>query len=205
LLRPRAAFKQFGGETMFDYLAILISVILGLALTHLLLGVSRLIQIRHGVRLYWVQLVWTLNVVIYILAVWWGMFWWKHLTDWTIQEFFFLTSYSIVLFLLASMLFPHECSEGLDCEEHFYRNKNWFFGIQLVAALLDVPETLAKSYDGLRGVPREYFLLTPALIALHLTGLATRNRRIHGALCILWLLLIVGYETATSIDRIAAV
>ena len=47
---------------MFDYLGVLISVILGLALTHLLLGTSRLIQERDSVKPYWVQLVWTLNV-----------------------------------------------------------------------------------------------------------------------------------------------
>jgi hypothetical protein len=189
---------------MFDYLAILICVIFGLALTHLLLGASRLIQIRHGVRFYWVQLVWTLNVTLYLLAVWWGMFWWKHLTDWTIQQFFFLTFYSIVLFLLASMLFPHECGDGLDCEEHFFRNKSWFFGIQLFAFLLDIPETLSKSYAGLRGVPHEYLVFLPLMLAINVIGLVSKNRRVHGALAVLWLLAFVVYCTTTSMDRIVA-
>jgi hypothetical protein len=189
---------------MFDYLAILICVIIGLALTHLLSGLGRLIQLRHNVRLYWVQLVWTLNVTIYLLAVWWGMFWWKHLTDWTIQQFFFLTFYSIVLFLLASMLFPHECAEGLDCEEHFFRNKNWFFGIMLLAFLLDIPETLAKGYDGLRGVPREYLLFIPTILTIIIVGLVSRNRKAHAAISLLWLAVFVTYCTATAIDRISA-
>jgi hypothetical protein len=189
---------------MFDYLAILISVILGLALTHLLMGVSRLIQLRHHVRIYWVQLAWTFNVIIYVLALWWGMFWWKHLQVWTVQEFFFLTLYTIVVFLLASMLFPHECSEGLDCEEHFFRNKSWFFGIQLLASLFDIPETLFKSYDGLRGVPREYYVFIAALLLIDVVGLRSSNRKVHAALPLLWLALIVGYETATSIHRIVA-
>jgi hypothetical protein len=189
---------------MFDYLAILISIILGLALTHLLMGVSRLIQLRHRVRLYWVQLLWTVNVILYVLAIWWGMFWWKHLQVWTFPEFFFLAFYSIVLFLLASMLFPHECEEGLDCEEHFFRNKNWFFGIQLTATLLDIPETLFKSYDGLRSAPREYFAFIGALILIDIVGLWSRSRKVQAALPLLWLALIVAYETVTSIHRIVA-
>jgi len=189
---------------MFDYLAVLISVILGLALTHLLLGASKLIQARHNVRLYWVQLVWTFNVILYVLALWWGMFWWKHLQAWTVQLFFFLTLYTIVVFLLASMLFPHECGEGLDCEAHFFRNKNWFFAIQLIVSLLDIPETLFKSYGGLRGVPLAYFGFITGLILIDIVGLSSSNRKIHAILPLLWLVLIVGYETATSIDRIVA-
>ncbi|HWI87007.1 MAG TPA: hypothetical protein VNT42_11890 [Sphingomonas sp.] len=189
---------------MFDYLAVLLSVILGLALTHLLSGASRLIQLRHSVKLYWVQLVWTLNVIIYVLALWWGMFWWKHLTVWTIQEFFFLTGYAIVLFVVASMLFPHDCHEGLDCEAHFYRNRTWFFGLQLVALLCDVPETVIKSYDNLRAVPHEYLMFMPIMIGIAIVGLVARDRRIHGALCLSWLGVIVSYLTFTSLDRISA-
>jgi len=189
---------------MFDYLAILICIILGLALTHLLIGASRLIQLRHGVRLYWVHLAWTFNVIVYVLALWWGMFWWKHLQVWTVQEFFFLAFYTIVVFLLASMLFPHECGEGHDCEAHFFRNKNWFFGILIAALLLDIPETLFKSLDGLRGVPREYFLFLPAVTLIGIVGLWSGNRKVHATLPLLWLAAMIAYETATSIDRIVA-
>jgi len=190
---------------MFDYLAILICVILGLALTHLLIGVSRLMQIRHEIRIYWVQLAWIFNIVLYILALWWGMFWWKHLKTWTVQEFFFLSLYTIVVFLLASALFPHECSAGHDCEDYFFRNKSWFFGLLIAALLFDLPETLLKSLTGLRGVPIQYFLFLPGVILIGVVGLLSNNRRVHAALPLLWLAAIVAYETATSIDRIVAV
>ena len=62
---------------MFDYLAVLISVVLGLAITHVLTGVSRAINDRHNHPLDWVQLFWAVNVLAYVLAVWWGMYWWK--------------------------------------------------------------------------------------------------------------------------------
>jgi len=70
--------------------------------------------------------------------------------------------------------------------------------------LFDLPETLMKSFDGLRGVPLQYFLFLPAVILINVVGLLSSNRRVHAALPLLWLAAIVAYETATSIDRIVA-
>ena len=187
---------------MFDYLGVLISIILGLALTHLLRGWGRLIQLRHTARIYWVQVVWSLNIVIYVLGVWWGMFWWKHLQVWTFQEFVFLTGYAIVLFMLAFVLCPMEPHEDADFEAFFYDNKQWFFGIQLLAFLIDIPETLAKGVAHIRDTPREYVVLIPIILALNVIGLCTRNRRVHAALCLVWLAAIVSYLVFTSLDRI---
>jgi hypothetical protein len=78
---------------MFEYLGVLIAVILGLSLTHLLRGLSKLIHMRRTIKPYWVQIVWTVNILIYVLAVWWGMFWWNKLQAWSIEEFFAIAAY----------------------------------------------------------------------------------------------------------------
>ena len=118
---------------MFEYLGILIAVILGLALTHLVRGLSKLIHIRRTGKLWWPHILWTINIVLFVLGMWWGMFWWNNLKEWTIQRFFFIVIYSTVLFLLASMLYPPDCPEDFDCERYFLDNKAWFFGIQILA------------------------------------------------------------------------
>jgi hypothetical protein len=64
---------------MFADLGVLISVVLGLALTHLLRGLSKLIQMRHSVKLYWMHIVWTINILLYVLGLWWGMYGWNKL------------------------------------------------------------------------------------------------------------------------------
>ena len=189
---------------MFTYLGVLISVILGLALTHLLVGVSKMIQLRESVRVYWVQVVWTINVILYVLALWWGMFWWNKLQVWTIEEFLFIMAYSIVVFMLASLLFPWDFAAGLDLEQHFFANKAWFFGIFLTATLLDIPETLQKGVSHLRDVPRQYVIFIPISLGILITGLFSSNRRVHGALGIAWLILIVAYLAFTSLAKIVA-
>lgn len=189
---------------MFDYLAVLISVVLGLAVTHVLTGISGAINRRHSVPLDWVQLFWGLNVLAYVLAVWWGMYWWKHLTVWTVQEFAFLTSYAIVLFLMASALFPGEAGVSEAEPATFVRNRQWFFGLLLAAHLIDIPETTAKQIDGLRAVAPQYWFAGPAFIVIAITGLVTSRRRVHQILAPAWLAVLVGYEVFSALDQIVA-
>lgn len=80
---------------MFDYFGVLISLIMGLALIHLLRGAVRLIQMRHDVHPCWVHIVWTINCVFFVLAIWWGMFWWRELHDWTVGWFYCIAAYAI--------------------------------------------------------------------------------------------------------------
>ena len=147
------------------------------------------------------QLFWAVNVLAYVLAVWWGMYWWKHLSVWTVQEFTFLTTYAIVLFLMASALFP--AGSGSD-QETFERNRTWFFGLLVVAHLIDIPETSAKQVDGLRAVPPQYWFAIPTFIAIAILGLLTSRRRVHAILAPAWLMVLVSYEVFSALDQIVA-
>jgi hypothetical protein len=42
----------------------------------------------------------------------------------------------------------------------------------------------------------------PTIIVICVIGLISKNRRVHGALCIAWLLAMISYVTLTSIERI---
>ena len=187
---------------MFDYLAVLIAIILGLALTHLLRGLTRLIELRHRARIYWVQVVWTLDVTLYVLAVWWGMYWWKGLHEWTFQLFLFLSVYAITMFMLASLLFPHECDHETDFEAHFFEQRKWFFGQMFVTFLLDIPETVGKTVMGLRAFPHEYPAFLAAILLIAGLGFLTDNRRVHRVLPVAWLLATLAYEILSLLDRV---
>ena len=93
-----------------------------------------------------------------------GMFWWKDLEHWNIGWFLFLASYSIVLFMWASMLYPPEFPHGFKCQEYFFQNRVWFFGFGIAAMLMDVVETVEKQVLSLRNVPREYIVFLPLMI-----------------------------------------
>ena len=187
---------------MFDYLAVLISVVLGLAIIHILTGISNAIDRRSSTAPDWLQLFWAVNVLAFVLAVWWGMYWWKHLDVWTVEAFAFLTAYAVALFMLASTLFGREGASENRENTALWRNRRWFFGFLLATHLIDIPETVAKQADGLRAVPPQYRIVAPAFIGIALTGLLTARRRVHTVLAPAWLAVLIGYEVFSSLDYI---
>jgi len=189
---------------MFDYLAVLISVILGVALTHIVTGYSHLIQRRSELKLSVTPLVWSVAVLVYVLAVWWGMFWWKHLDSWSFQQFLYLVVYAVAMFLLATMVFPHEIARHPDLPAWFEHNRRWFFALLIMCLLLDIPETLEKSVDGLRGVPREYRVFIPCALGLAGLGMELRRPRAQLLIACAWLAVLAGYIGLTVLDRIDA-
>jgi hypothetical protein len=178
---------------MFEYLGVLIAVILGLALTHLVRGLAKLIHERRTVKIWWPHVLWTINMMIYVLAIWFGMYWWNTLKEWSILEFFFIAAYCTVMFLLASLLYPPEFPDHLSCERHFFDNKQWFFSILIAAYLLDIPETLVKGAAHLRAVPREYIFYVPAILLIAVVGMISNNRRVQAALPVAWLAATLAY------------
>ncbi|MFK8031659.1 MAG: hypothetical protein AB8G18_15590 [Gammaproteobacteria bacterium] len=187
---------------VFEYIGVLISVIMGLGITHLATGATKLIQHRDQVKFYLPHALWTVNILVFILLIWWGMFWWSGHTNWFVYEYLFITLYAIVLFFLASMLYPINMDKDIDVEQYFFRNRRWFFAALLIAWCLDVPETIIKASADLRALPQEYFWFVGLQMAMAMTGLLTRNRVIHLVLPIAWLGITVFYVTMSTVGQI---
>ena len=189
---------------VFDYLGVMLSVILGLGVTHLLAGLSKAIHHRKTVKFSWIHALWTLNILIYIVIIWWGMFWWNSQEEWSFFEFLLLILYAIFLFLSASLLFPWDIPENFDFEAHFFDTRPWFFSVVLLAWCIDVPETVLKSDAGLRDMPTGYLALVLAHLVLSAVGIFSSNRSYHRFYAIFWPILTVGYLSATTLIQIAA-
>ena len=54
----------------FEFVAVLFSVIVGLAISHLLSAASELIEIHSRVKTYWVSSIWLLTVFIWDIFTW---------------------------------------------------------------------------------------------------------------------------------------
>ena len=73
--------------SLFEYLSVFLSVIMGLGVTHILAGLSKTIHYRRSLKLFWVHTLWAINILIYIVIIWWGMFWWSKQVNWSFFEF----------------------------------------------------------------------------------------------------------------------
>lgn len=176
----------------FEYLGILVSVVMGLALTRLTASASQSIK-RRDVKVFWVQLAWTFGIWLYVLAIWWGMVSWDFLDSWTFPLFLFIMLYATVLYLLADALYPHRMPPGTDLEAHFYDHRRWFFGLLAFAALVDTPETVLKETLGLRPVPDLYYPFVASWLGMALVGFVSSSRKVHGVLAVAWPIMVLSY------------
>lgn len=188
----------------FEYLSVFLSVIMGLGVTHVLAGLSKIIHSRSTVKPFWVHTLWAFNILIYIIAIWWGMFWWSTQTDWSFFQFLLLLSYSIVLFIAASLLFPWDVPQTFDFESHFFETRAWFFAALFVAWCIDVPETVMKANEGARDLPYVYAAFVSGQLLIAAIAVFWSSARFHMFYAVFWPIYTIGYLTVTTLAKIAS-
>ena len=121
----------------FEYVIVLISIILGLGITLVLTGVAEMIKRWKTIKHFWPYQIWIALAFILHIQEWWTTYDLKSIDAWTLPSFLFVASYPILLFILANLLFPTDwLKEGLDLKEFYFDNyKKFFVCVILLAGL----------------------------------------------------------------------
>jgi hypothetical protein len=175
----------------FNYLAVLISIILGLGITQLLSGVGRLLQARGRVQLYWPTLVWVAVLLLLHVQTWWAMFGLRTLQTWTFVAFLLVLLQPIVLFLLSALALPDPSSETSDdLRAHYYFHTKWFFGLAagLIAVSLLRDRVIAGRLPGALNLSVQLALLVGWVVAA-----MTAREWYHRGVVALTSVLMLGY------------
>jgi hypothetical protein len=186
----------------FEYVMVLISIIIGLGIAHILLGLGGIVDRLTGrgerIRLSVAHGAWLAHVFLWLVLFWWWQFRLEEIwEEWTIGVYFFLVMYAVVLFLLAVILVPRDWDGVTDLNDFFLRRRAWFYSIWIVAVLLDMLDSWLKG--GLDYIVSEMgpwvvgYLLAAAVLAA--IGIRTRSMRYHVIAGVFLLLL----DFATSV------
>jgi hypothetical protein len=84
----------------FEFIAALMSIIIGLGVTNLLAGVGRAFYRRKENPLDEVHLVFTVATLLLLVLQWWVTFKWNTEVNWTFDKFLVLIAWTVVLYLL---------------------------------------------------------------------------------------------------------
>lgn len=173
----------------FEYLSVFISIILGLAVVHLLGGVSLILDQRVVARLFWVHLVWVLNMFSLITWVWWGNWQLSDVESFSPVHYVSMVLFSVVLYLMCGLLFPVRGKEVEDFQEQFEMNRARFFYLGealLVAAMLKgyVDRQVLSEPDTV-----ERAIMFGALLLLFGIASRSRSRAFHGSLALVFFML----------------
>jgi hypothetical protein len=127
----------------FEYITVLISIILGLGITQILTGIADLIHQSKRVKIYWPHALWVIVVLILHVQDWWTTFDLRSFESWSLPLFLFIMVYPVVLFVLARLLFPFGLQEGvIDLKEFYYENYRKIFAFGSLLPLLSILDAI---------------------------------------------------------------
>ena len=175
----------------FEYLSVLVSIIVGLAITHLLSATARLIQMRHRIRFHATTLCWMTTLFLINIQVWWVAFERRHESDWTFFSFLLYLLIPIVTFLLSYLILPGlDDDDTADLAANFDGNRGWIFGLLALLPTLSLIEETAR--DG--RVPQDAdAIFRVVFIAAAMVAGRVAHARFHMWNAIAVLLLVGGY------------
>lgn len=177
----------------FEYLSLLTSVVIGLGVTRLLVGLGRMLQSRQALRLSAVHLLWSFNIFVFLLLNWWILYRWHTHEAWSFYLFVFVLLSPITAFLLSVLLYPEPMAEDADLGAHFYRNRRWFFALGAALPPIDLVDTLLKGRSHFLEQGPIYVITLALLFVLSVTAAVTPSRRFHAAFAVFFLLYLLAF------------
>ena len=166
----------------FAHLSVLLSIVLGLGITNLLMGLARIVQLRKRVRLYWPTILWSLTLLLIHVQTWWTMFGLRTVETWTFFAFLVTLMQPILLFFLSALVLPDfDQEDEHDLRANHFAQARWFFGIFSSLVIISLTRTYAVSGH----------LTSPVDVAFHLVffagfagGAVITNETFHKALAV---------------------
>jgi len=179
---------------LFEFLMVLISVVIGLGVTEVLTGVANLLRVRETVRFYWIHGVFQFGIFFALLQQWWESWDLSGVDTVSFYAAVFLLLPSIVLFLIAHLLFPHPAANA-DLEEYYYRQAPLLWSLVILGTIegtFVLPLFSGEEIfhpTNLSGMP---------MIVICAGLVWSKRRRVHGLLVPIVLLLVVLDTLLTS-------
>ncbi|MDX1394883.1 MAG: hypothetical protein R3195_10840 [Gemmatimonadota bacterium] len=130
--------------TIFEHVSVFVSIVLGLAVVHLLGGLSLILDARVRTKVYWIHLAWTAGLLLLTVLVWLGSFALAPVREFGAAHVFNLVAYAMVIYLMSGLLFPVRGEEVTDFREHFHANRTRFFSLGVLFVATDAIDGLLE-------------------------------------------------------------
>jgi hypothetical protein len=170
----------------FEYIIILISIILGMGITQILSGVAGMILRWDQVKPYWPHMIWVLLLFVFHIQEWWVTYELRTYQYWRLPVFLFIILYPVNLYILAKILFPLRWSgHAGDMREFYFQNCRKIFLFILSLSLLSIANNLLISGASWKD---QWVQSLVALIAALVVFFDLRQERVHKIVVIFLLL-----------------
>lgn len=163
----------------FFHVRVIVGVVVGLAITRLLNGLARFVQVHEQRQAYGVHVAWALFLLLVVVHFWWFEFALSQVVQWTFETYAFLIFYAALHFLAAAILFPDRIDGAGGFATYFHDSRRWFFGLLIALFIVDLADTALKGMDHFVALGWPYLFRQGAMITLAATAIPVRDRRWH--------------------------
>jgi hypothetical protein len=173
----------------FEYVSILVSIILGLGITQVLSPFSDLLYNHKKVAFYWPHTIWIVFVLFLHIQDWFVTYQLRGKMGWRLPELTFVLLYPITLFVAAKMLLPTNDEEERYDMKHFY-----YAQFPMIFLLISISIILSIAFNMIflaKGWGQQAPLMLFLGIVSYLSFKKVQDEVIHKALALILLLAVV--------------
>ncbi len=157
----------------FEFLSVLVSIVIGLGLTHLLGGLGHAFHFRNVHKLDAAHLGWTIAVFFILVLNWWVFLLWRDFSAWTFSAFFMIIMWTTSMYAMALALYPPGRARDVDYRTLFENNRTWFLTTFTIMILFDLVVTYMRD----QAIPEPgYLAFVGHCGVISATGIMVRKR-----------------------------
>ncbi len=177
--------------TAFEYLSVLLSIILGLAITHVLEGYRGLLLARKRVRRYWPSLIWSALILLFTCQAWWASFGLDDRREWRFDVFLVIVGQMALIYMAAALVLPDaRGDEPVDLRAHYETQRRPFFAVLLLTVIASLLKDLMLDGALPEGANLGFHVL---LAATALAGIFVARHAVQWCLALGMCVLFTGY------------
>ena len=136
--------NQMNQMSSFEFISILMSIVIGLGVTNLLAGAGRAFYRRRQNPMDEVHIVFTAATLLVLVLNWWVAFKWNSEVVWSFDKFLALIVWTIALYMLTIFLYPPDLSEEEEHRDRFQQNRAGYYSTFIAFCLLDIAQTAIR-------------------------------------------------------------
>lgn len=127
--------------SIFEFVTVAVSIILGLAVAQLLTSGIDLFRHRNRLVFSWIPLVWAVDMFWLLIILWWQLFGVsQRLNEWTFIDFILTICLVVSLFVACSLVLPRSIEKSkVDLYEFFSVEGRWGVAAYAVFFMFAVP------------------------------------------------------------------
>ena len=130
----------------FEFLTILVSIVIGLALTRLLGGLGHAYHFRSVSKMDIVHVAWTITVFFAVILNWWVFLLWRDFDAWNFSAYFLVLMWTTAIYMMAVALYPPRLAEDANYGQLFEDNRTWLLSTFGTFCALDIIVTRVRDH-----------------------------------------------------------